>query len=74
MSMQFTTPDNQYHITSHGNGWAYEVHCQSTGCSLWFQDSDAANLQDETNDFTDTEVLRSYFECLCYGAADTGLE
>lgn len=65
MSMQFTTHDNLYHITSHGNGWAYEVTDQTTGDSLWFQDDDAANLQAETADFTRTDALRTYFDCLC---------
>ena len=36
MSMQFTTHDNEFHIVSHGNGWAYEITDQSTGESLWF--------------------------------------
>lgn len=65
MSMQFTTYDNLYHITSHGNGWAYEVVDQATGESLWFQDDDAANLQTESADFTNTDALRTYFDCLC---------
>ena len=70
MSMQFVTHDNLYHITSHGNGWAYEVTEQATGDNLWFQDDDAANLQTESADFTNTDVLRTYFECLCHGVAD----
>jgi hypothetical protein len=65
MSVQFTTHDNLYHITSHGNGWAYEVTCNSTKANLWFQDQDACQLQNDTQDFTNTDVLRSYFECLC---------
>ncbi len=27
--MQFTTPNGKYHVTSHGNGWAYEITCQT---------------------------------------------
>ena len=65
MSMQFVTHDNLYHITSHGNGWAYEVTEQATGCSLWFQDEDAANLQSNTADFTNTQALGDYFDPIC---------
>jgi hypothetical protein len=65
MTMQFTTHDNEFHITSHGNGWAYEITDQSTGESLWFQDEDAAIVQTDTADFTDTQALRGYFDVLC---------
>lgn len=65
MSMQFTTHDNEFHIVSHGNGWAYEITDQSTGESLWFQDEDAAIVQTDTADFTDTQALREYFDVLC---------
>lgn len=65
MSMQFTTHDNEFHIVSHGNGWAYEITDQSTGESLWFQDEDAAIVQTDTADFTDTQALRDYFDVLC---------
>ena len=54
-----------YHIESHGNGWAYSITDQRTGDNLWFQDDDACNIQDETGDFEHTEVLEQYFECLC---------
>lgn len=63
--MQFTTPNGAYHVTSHGSGWAYEVHCNTTRKSLWFQDQDAATLQHRTDDFTSEEELRIYFEMLC---------
>lgn len=61
----FTTHDGRYHIESHGNGWGYSVTCQSSGANLWFQDSDACQLQEESEDFTNTYVIDGYFECLC---------
>lgn len=63
--MQFTTPNGAFHVTSHGNGWAYEVHCQTTGKSLWFQDDDATTIQTRSNDFTDEVLLGTYIEYLC---------
>jgi hypothetical protein len=60
-----TTPTGKYHITSHGNGWAFEVHCQTTGDSLWFQDQDADFLRDNTDDLTDEEAIGMIFEMLC---------
>ena len=63
--MQFVTPNGLFHVTSHGNGWAYEVTQQSTGASLWFQDDDATMLQNETEDFTNESALNVYFETLC---------
>ena len=33
--------------------------------NLWFQDDDACNIQDATNNFEHTEVLEEYFECMC---------
>jgi hypothetical protein len=63
--MQFTTPTGAFHITSHGNGWAYEVHCQTTGKSLWFQDDDAASIQKRSEDFTNEVLLGTYIEYLC---------
>ena len=60
----FNTNDRAYLITSHGNGWAYEVTDQETGHSLWFQDDDAAQLQSETNDFENTDILDQYFACI----------
>jgi hypothetical protein len=63
--MQFTTPTGRYHVTSHGNGWAYEVHCQATGDSLWFQDDDATQFQTDTEDLTNEDAIRTYFDCLC---------
>lgn len=63
--MEFTSPSGRFHITSYGNGWAYEVFCRATGDELWFQDDDAHNLQLETEDFTNEVTLNSIFECLC---------
>lgn len=60
----FTTPNGAYHIESHGNGWAYSVTCQSTGDSLWFQDQDAIQLQNDCEDFTNEDAIRQYFDCL----------
>jgi|LauGreDrversion4_2_1035121.scaffolds.fasta_scaffold3241946_1 hypothetical protein len=64
MSMRFVTADGKYHIESHGNGWAYEITDQATGDSLWFQDSDACEVQKETQDFENTDPIKAYFECL----------
>lgn len=63
--MQFTTPTGAYLVISHGNGWAYEIHCNTTGEYLWFQDYDADLLQERTDNFTSEEELRVYFEMLC---------
>ena len=60
----FNTSNRAYLITSHGNGWAYEVTDQETGQSLWFQDDDATQLQKETDDFENTEILDEYFACI----------
>jgi len=62
MSMQFVTENNHYHIESHGNGWAYEVTCQSTGCSLWFQDHGAEQLQADTDNFSNEVAIANYFQ------------
>lgn len=61
----FTTPHGAYHVESYGNGWAYSVTCQATGDNLWFQDSDAEQLQQDSDGFTNEDALRSYFDCLC---------
>ena len=62
--MQFTTPTGKYHVTNHGNGWAYEITCQSTGDSLWFQDQDADSLRDSTDDLRDENALAAMFELI----------
>ena len=60
----FTTDNGKYTIVSYGNGWAYEVICNTTGDNLWFQDDDAHQLQTETDYFEHTCVIDQYFECL----------
>ena len=54
----------EYHIESHGNGWAYSITDQRTGDNLWFQDDDAQAVQDATQDFDYPEALDQYFECI----------
>ena len=54
-----------YHVESHGNGWAYSITDQRTGDNLWFQDDDACGIQEATNDFDNPECLEQYFDCLC---------
>ena len=63
--MQFTTQSNRYLVTSHGNGWAYEVVDQDTGDSLWFQDGSANQLQQDTDNFENEGAIAQYFDCLC---------
>ena len=60
----FVTNDGRYHVEVHGNGWAYADTDQSTGESLWVQDQDADQLQQDTADFADTQKLDAYFECM----------
>jgi len=62
--ISFNTPNRRYLITSHGNGWAYEITDQNTNQSLWFQDNDACIIQKETNDFENEYAIDQYFECL----------
>lgn len=59
---EFDTADGKFTIKSYGNGWAYEVTCNTTGDSVWVQDHDAHQLQTQTNDFEDTCVLAYYLE------------
>ena len=63
-STTFSTHDDKYLITSYGNGWAYEVHCQNTGYSFFLQDHEADDLQKVTNDFEDTDCLSEYMSVL----------
>lgn len=58
---QWPTADGRYYVESCGNGWAYQVTCQQTGESFWVQDSDAIQLQEDTQDFTCTDGLENYF-------------
>jgi hypothetical protein len=62
--ISFNTPNRLYLVTSHGNGWAYEITDQETGESLWFQDDDAEQLRQATNDFELESVLDQYFEAI----------
>ena len=58
----FITADGQYHVQSHGNGWAYEITDQQTGAVLWVQDEAAGILQADTNDFENTDPLDAYVD------------
>lgn len=60
-SLQFTTPTGRFHISSYGNGWAYEIVCQTTGDSVWFQDDDADFVQQSTGDFHNENEIANYF-------------
>ncbi len=60
--VQFTTPTGAYHITNHGNGWAYDVMCTTSRGSLWFQDKDAYELRHRSENFTDEDAIRAYFD------------
>lgn len=63
--IQFSTQSGRYLVTSHGNGWAYEVVDLQTNDSLWFQDDDANEIQQNTNDFEHEGSIAQYFENLC---------
>lgn len=58
---QWPTADGRYYVESYGNGWAYQVTDRQTGQSFWVQDADAAQLQEETQDFAYTATLENYF-------------
>lgn len=60
--MQFTTETGKFHITSHGNGWAYEITDQTTGGSLWLQDDDAIWIEEQTDKFQNENALNSVFD------------
>jgi hypothetical protein len=60
--MQYITPNGAYHVTEHGNGWAYEITCRATRVSLWFQGQDAGELRHRSEDFTDEDAIRVYFD------------
>jgi hypothetical protein len=64
MAHEFLSITERYTITLHGNGWGYEVEDNITNETLWFQDYDAEQLQKDTNNFEDDNVLRQHFECL----------
>jgi hypothetical protein len=50
-----------YAITSYGNGMAYAIECLTHGGEIFVQGDDAAQLEAETQDFTDLSVLADYF-------------
>ena len=62
--ISFNTPNRRFLITSHGNGWAYEITDQETGHSLWFQDADAESIRDYTQDFENESSIDDYFAVL----------
>lgn len=62
--MKATTPTARFHVQEYGNGWAYTVTDQETGDSFFVQDDAAAQLQHESDDFTDEEVLGNYMDGL----------
>lgn len=63
--VQFTTQSGRYLVTSHGNGWAYEVVDLQTNDSLWFQDDDANEIREQTDHFEHEGNISVYFENLC---------
>lgn len=60
----FETKSRRYHIESHGNGWGYGITDQKTGVNLWFQDDDAIQIQEKTNNFEYEEIITEYFDGL----------
>jgi hypothetical protein len=60
----FITADNRYHVESLGNGWAYNVTDQKTGESFFVQDSDADQLERDSDYFECTNVLAGYMDAL----------
>lgn len=61
---QFPTPGARFFITSYGNGWAYEVEELHSGRTLFFQDSEADTLRQESGEFMDEGHLALLFECI----------
>lgn len=59
--MQFTTQSGRYFVTSHGNGWAYEVEDTVTGETIWAQDQDADTLREHCANFENEAALSDYF-------------
>jgi hypothetical protein len=60
----FITADGKYHIESLGNGWAYSVTDQRTGKNFFMQDSDAEELQRNTDNFECIGALDMYMEAI----------
>lgn len=48
-----------YHITSHGNGFAYTIERQHQ--TIWVQGEDAAQIREASNDFSNPSALDDYF-------------
>ena len=61
---EFDTPTNRYYVKSWGNGWAYEVTCQTTNASFFVQDDAALQLQTDSANFTNEDALAQYIEAL----------
>lgn len=58
---QFNTINNRFLITSHGNGWAYEITDNNTGESIWVQDDAACDIQQATQNFECEDAIEQYF-------------
>lgn len=59
--MTFTTTSGRFTVTSHGNGWAYEVRDNSDGECVWVQDDDADTMAAETDNFECEIAIEQYF-------------
>jgi hypothetical protein len=67
MPFEFQTINQHFNVISHGNGWAYEITCNRhpfMGETLWFQDHEADELREFTNQFEDESALIDRFELL----------
>lgn len=53
-----------FHVTSYGNGWAYEVHDNRTGDSFFLQDESATIFHEECEAIGWDEVCQQYMEAL----------
>lgn len=62
---EFTTVSGKYLVKSFGNGWAYEITLNGTDDTLFFQDDDANQLRNDSDDFMCESVIDQYFDCLC---------
>jgi hypothetical protein len=48
-----------YHITSHGNGFAYTI--ERAHQTIWAQGEDAAQIREDSNDFNNSSAIDDYF-------------
>ena len=55
------TNSDTYAVFSYGNGWAYSIEDVNTGESVWVQDQDAIQLQHDTDNFNNINVIDDYF-------------